>query len=116
MTDDELQDLLRLHESAGEPRFANGFSDRVMHRVAAAGLARDAATLDRVLARYARRVLPALAAASMVLAIWNYVSVRDRAPSTFGAVLGIASSSLATNAQRTAGAPANGLMNVEAFE
>lgn len=109
MTDDELNTLLGAHESAGEPRFAPVFADRVMRRVAERG----APTLDLMLARQARRVLPALAAASMLLALWNYVSLRDRAPSTIGAVLGVASNSVVGSENPGV---SNGLVNVEVFE
>ncbi len=109
MNDDELHDLLRAHESAGEPHFTTGFADRVMERVKD----RDVLTFDVALARHARRLLPALAAASMALAAWNYATARDRAPSTVGAVLGVASSTSTGVSQPT---PLSGLTNAEAFE
>ena len=108
MTENELSRLLDAHESSGEPRFASGFADRVMRRIAEG----EPMTLDIALVRQARRLLPALAAASLLLAAWNYVSLRDRAPSTLGAVLGVAS----TNSSTSSSVSANGLMNVEAFE
>ena len=111
MNDDKLHRLLRAHESAGQPRFESGFADRVMQRVAGAS-SDGAVTLDFVLAHYARRVLPAVAAASMMLALWNYVSVRDRAPSTVSAVLGVATSNVAGSG----GVSTNGLVNAEVFE
>ena len=111
MNDEELEDLLRVHDGSAAPRFAAGFTDRVMRRLHG----RETMTLDRALERQARRVLPALAAASLVLAAWNYVSHRDRAPSAIGAVLGVAS----TNAgvmSNPATIPATELLNVEAFQ
>ena len=109
MSDDELHDFLRATHDETAPHFAHGFAERVMRRMHEAPLP----SFDLVLARQARRVLPALAAASMALAVWNYVSVRDRAPSTIGAVLGVAS--LGTSASKNSN-DANGLTNVEAFE
>ncbi len=109
MNDDDLHELLRMHESAAAPHFARGFTDRVMRR------APEWATpaFDIALARQARRVLPAFAAASMALAVWNYVSVRDRAPSALGAVLGVAD--IGTRGAGSA-TDANGLVNAQAFE
>ena len=111
MNDDEVKALLHLHPSAGEPRFALGFGDRVMRRVGEGTRGRTTRTLDVALAQYARRVLPALAAASLMLALWNYLAVRDRAASTFGAMLGVSGVSVASTASST-----NGVMNAEAFE
>ncbi|MEO8624412.1 MAG: hypothetical protein ABI625_25245 [bacterium] len=108
MNDDDVKAMLQQHESAGTPRFAAGFADRVIARVA--NDARPMLTLDRAIAQQTRRLLPALAAASLVLALWNWWSVRDRAPSTFSAVLGVASRT-STNAS-----PSVGLTNTEAFE
>lgn len=111
MNDDELKGLLQHHPSATEPRFSAGFGDRVMLRVSEDTRGRATRTLDAVLAQYTRRVLPALAAASLMLALWNYLVVRDRATSTFGAVLGVSGVSVVSTASST-----NGLMNAEAFE
>ena len=109
MNDEELHDLLRLRGSGTAPAFAPGFADRVMHGVRE----RKTTAFDVALVRQARRVLPALAAASMLLAAWNYVSLRDRAPSAFGAVLGVAKGSATTN---TDSYSATALVNVEVFE
>ena len=111
MNDDEVKALLQHHPSAAEPRFSAGFGDRVMLRVSEDTRGRTPRTLDVVLAQYTRRVLPALAAASLMLALWNYVAVRDRASSTFSAVLGVSGVSVASTTPST-----NGLMNAEAFE
>ena len=111
MNNEELHDLLRVHDSAAGPRFASGFADRVMRRVHE----REAMTLDFALVRQARRVLPVLAAASLVLAAWNYVSLRDNAPSAIGAVLGVAT----THTSALSGSPVlpmSELQNVEAFQ
>ncbi len=109
MNDDELHDLLHAHESAAEPHFTSGFADRVMQRVKD----RDVLTLDVAVARHARRLLPVLAAASMVLAAWNYTTARDRAPSTVGAVLGVASR---TSTGEPQPGSLNSLTNAEAFQ
>ena len=111
MNDDELKALLQHHPSATAPRFSAGFGDRVMRRVSDDTRGRTTRTLDAVLTQYTRRVLPALAAASLMLALWNYIAVRDRASSTFNAVLGVSVVSVASTAPS-----ANGLMNAEAFE
>ncbi len=109
MSDDhDVPALLALHECSGSPRFAMGFADRVMVRIAA----RRAQTVNIALERYARRVLPTLAAASLMLGVWNWWTVRDRAPSTFSAVLGVAPPS--GSVVRTT--PLLGLTNTEAFE
>lgn len=110
MNDDDLHDFLRAPECAAAPHFAPGFADRVMRRVHEEAVP----TFDLLLVRHARRVLPALAAASLVLAAWNYASLHDRAPSAIGAVLGIASTSSAATTTDTFSA--RGLVNVEAFE
>ena len=111
MSDDDLHDFLRAHESADTPHFSTDFADRVMRRV----LEQPAATFDLVLVRHARRVLPALAAASLLLAAWNYASLRDRTPSAIGALLGMAG----TNTSGVSNADAftvRGLVNIEAFQ
>ena len=108
MHDHDVHALLAQHEGAGAPRFATGFADRVMTRIAADSVQ----TIDVALERYARRVLPTLAAASLLLGVWNWWTVRDHAPSTFSAVLGVARSS--GSATRTA--TPLGLTNTEAFE
>lgn len=100
--------LLALHECSGTPRFATGFADRVMVRITG----RRAQTVNMALERHARRVLPTLAAASLLLGVWNWWTVRDRAPSTFSAVLGVVPASVSV--VRTA--PSLGLTNTEAFE
>ena len=113
MTDDDVAAMLESHESAGAPRFAPGFADRVMARVGDDERARSTLTLDGALAGHVRRVLPSLLAASLVLALWNSRSVRGQAPSPIGAVLGVASVATVGLAS-----PASvvGLTNVEAFE
>lgn len=108
MHDDDVIALLAQHESAGTPRFASGFADRVMVRIAAGAVQ----TLDLALAQQARRILPALAAASLLLGVWNWWTVRDRAPSTVGAVLGV----VRTASSVTRASSPFGLANTEAFE
>lgn len=109
MNDEELHDLLRAHGSDGELRFTSGFADRVLRRVKD----RSVLTLDVAIARHARRLLPALAAASMLLAAWNYMAARDRTPSTVGAVLGVASRASTSDSQSES---LGKLTNAEAFE
>ena len=114
MTDDDVKAMLELHESAGTPRFTAGFPVRVMARIARLASERPALTLEQALARQSRRLLPVLAAASLVLGLWNWWSVRDRAPSTLGAVLGVAT---AVAPARTSGTTyVAGLTNTEYFE
>ena len=108
MTGDNLHALLALHESTGAPRFAPGFSDRVMARIAT----HVVQSFDLALERQARRILPALAAASLLLGVWNWWTVRDGARSAVGAVLGVASN--ATGAVHPS--TPLGLINTEAFE
>ena len=85
--------------------FRAGFADRVMARIAAnAAPADDLAT---ALMRRGRRVLPALAAASIALIAWNWTSTRDSADSVVTAALGI---------QRDATAPASGLTTLQGAE
>ena len=91
MNDDELKAMLEHHESAGMPRYSTGFPDRVLARIAGVAGESPVLTLDRALTLQSRRLLPVLAAASLVLGLWNWWTVRDRAPSTLGAVLGVAS-------------------------
>lgn len=108
MTDDDLHVVLAQHESAGAPLFAPGFADRVVDRIRT----RAVQSFDLALERQARRILPALAAASLLLGVWNWWTVRDGAPSTVAAVMGVARN--ATGAVH-ASAPL-GLTNTEAFE
>lgn len=108
MTDDDLHALLAQHESAGAPVFAPGFVDRVMDRVARRGVP----SFDLALERQARRILPALAAASLLLGVWNWWTARDGAPSTVGAVLGVARNASGAGYASTP----LGLTNTEAFE
>ena len=114
MTDDDVKAMLEQHESAGMPRFATGFPDRVMARIGIVASQRPALTLDQAVALQSRRLLPVLAAASLVLGLWNWWTVRDRAPSTLGAVLGVAT---AVAPSRTSGTTSvAGLTNTEYFE
>lgn len=112
--DDDVKAMLDHHESAGAPRFAAGFPDRVMARLARAASGSPVLTLDRALALQSRRLLPLLAAASLVLGFWNWWSVRDHAPSTLGAVLGVAT--VVAPARAPEGTSVAGLTNTEYFE
>ena len=113
MNEDDLKAMLAVHVSAGEPRFTAGFTDRVMTRLAAAH-GHPVLTLDRAIARQVQWLMPTLAAASLVLAMWNWWSVRDRAPSTLGAVFGMVASTGGASEARNATGVA--LVNTEAFE
>ena len=88
MTDEELTTMLARHESAEFPRFAAGFADRVVARIGASG---DSGVLsfERALERQTRRLLPAIAAASLMLGAWTWWSLHDQAQSPLGAVLGV---------------------------
>ncbi|MDB4883663.1 MAG: hypothetical protein JWL95_2429 [Gemmatimonadetes bacterium] len=92
MTDDELLGLLADAAHAdGEPRFDAGFADRVSARVTARATTRvdHGGSLSHALVRQARRVLPALLAASLALTAWNWWSVRDTSDSSLASALGL---------------------------
>ena len=73
-----------------ERHFANGFAERVVQRIAAERATPDvASSMERVLSRQTRRLLPALIAASLALTAWNWWSVRDTADSPLAAALGL---------------------------
>ena len=114
MTDDDVKAMLEQHESAGMPRFTDGFPDRVMARIVRVASERPALTMDQALSVQSRRLLPVLAAASLVLGLWNWWTVRDRAPSTLGAVLGVAT--VVAPARASATTSGAGLTNTEYFE
>ena len=91
MTDDELERLITDAMSSDEQRFDAGFADRVSARIASRAPARaaQAGSLSYALARQARRVLPALVAASLAVTAWNWWSVRETTDSSFSAALGL---------------------------
>lgn len=111
MTREELERMLTDAGATGsEPRFDGGFADRVMQRLARERAdARTSAGVANALARQARRVIPALAAASLVISAWNWWSVRDRADSPLTAALGLERVSLATALSSGAMVGADGL-------
>jgi peptidoglycan/LPS O-acetylase OafA/YrhL len=98
MSNEELERLLADAALPHDQRFDAGFADRVSARIAARGAARaeEAGSLSHALARQARRVLPALVAASLAVSAWNWWSVRDSADSSVAAVLGLQPVTLST--------------------
>ncbi|HEU4719910.1 MAG TPA: hypothetical protein VFS59_01000 [Gemmatimonadaceae bacterium] len=99
MRPDELERLLAdAALTPAERRFDPGFADRVMQRAGAraAKPGGEHDVLSSTLARQARRMLPAVAAASLAVSAWNWWSVRDRADSALAAVLGLEGVSLST--------------------
>ena len=85
--DDALESLIR---SAAPASFAAGFSDRVTARVRAEG----GASLSRALERQVRRVVPIVAAASLVLAAYNWWNARGSSASALDAALNLPSVTL----------------------
>ena len=81
-SDDALESLVR---SAAPTSFASGFSGRVAARLRADG----SASLSEALERQVRRVLPLVAAASLVLAAYNLWSARGSATSAIDAALNL---------------------------
>ena len=81
-TDDALASLVC---SAAPTDFAPGFADRVAERVRADGTL----SLSDALERQVRRVLPFVAAASLVLAAYNWWSARGSSLSPFDAALNL---------------------------
>ena len=108
----QLRQLLDGARHQNGERFASGFADRVMQRLAdeRASVQDPAVALERAIVRQTRRLIPALAAASLALSAWNWWSVRDSADSTVAAVLGMQPVTVATTS--TAGT----LVNAEAFQ
>ena len=99
MTPDELERLVAdAALTPAERRFDAGFADRVMKRAGelAANRGGEHDTFSSTLARQARRMLPAVAAASLAISAWNWWSVRDEADSALAAVLGLEAVSLST--------------------
>ncbi|MDB4916174.1 MAG: hypothetical protein JWM95_3818 [Gemmatimonadetes bacterium] len=89
MNDDiGLWQLISDAHPAGDVRFDAGFADRVMSRVAARQ-GDDDLTLEQAIARQTRRLLPALAAASLALTVWNWWSVRGTTESPIAAAFGL---------------------------
>lgn len=91
MSDEELERMLAEAALPAQQRFEAGFADRVSARIAARGAERaeQAGSLSHALARQARRVLPALLAASLAVTAWNWWSVRDSADSSVAAAFGL---------------------------
>jgi hypothetical protein len=81
-SDDALESLVR---SAAPTGFAPGFSSRVVARLRADG----GISLSAALERQVRRVLPLVAAASLVLAAYNWWSARGSSTSALDAALNL---------------------------
>ena len=81
-SDDSLDSLVR---SAAPTGFAPGFSARVVARLRADG----GISLSEALERQVRRVLPLVAAASLVLAAYNWWSARGSSTSALDAALNL---------------------------
>jgi len=81
-SDDALESLVR---SAAPTGFAPGFSERVAARLRADG----SLSLSEALERQVRRVLPFVAAASLVLAAYNWWSARGSSASALDAALNL---------------------------
>jgi hypothetical protein len=88
-SDDDLASLLR---QASPAAFDAGFAERVATRLAAAREMSVAAALERQF----RRVVPLVAAASLVLAAYNWWGARESASSPLDAVLNLPRVSLST--------------------
>jgi hypothetical protein len=82
LSDDALESLVR---SAAPNGFAPGFADRVATRLRADG----SASLAEALERQVRRIVPLVAAASLVLAAYNWWSARDSSASALDAALNL---------------------------
>ena len=81
-SDDALETLVR---SGAPASFAPGFSDRVAARLRADGTV----SLSEALERQVRRVLPFVAAASLLLAAYNWWEARGSASSALDAALNL---------------------------
>jgi len=81
-SDDALETLIR---SAAPTGFERGFSDRVTARLRADGTLSFADALERQV----RRVVPFVAAASLVLAAYNWWEARGSAASALDAALNL---------------------------
>jgi hypothetical protein len=100
LTDRDLERLLREGAAGDAPRFDAGFADRVMARVAAERDARrdaqrDAPPLDLALWRQFRRIVPAAAAAALVLGALNWWATRDSGASPLAGAAGLPAVTLA---------------------
>jgi peptidoglycan/LPS O-acetylase OafA/YrhL len=99
MTNDDLERLLS--DAAippAEQHFSSGFADRVMRRVAERDATRrdPAGALSHAMARQARRLLPALVAASLAITAWSWWSVRETGEASLAAAFGLEPVTLAT--------------------
>ena len=116
MTDDDddlqLRALLKDNRQPDDARFAAGFADRVMQRVADDRAMEDDPTvaIERAIIRQTRRLLPALVAASFALTMWNWWNLKDSVDSPVAAALGIQPVTVASASNSSA------LTNVEAFQ
>src|SRR5262249_12311694 len=86
---DPLASLVR---DATPRAFTPGFAERVRARVAA----ESAQALPHALERHFVRIVPLLAAASLMLAVYNWWSARETAASAFDAALNLPQVSVAS--------------------
>ena len=91
--EEELEKTLR---DAAPRRFANGFADRVAARIATGAAALPTVDFGTVLERQFVRVVPLLAAASLVLALYGWWGGRSTSDSFLDAALHLPQVSLAT--------------------
>ena len=106
MTEQESE-LEKLLADDGTTRFEAGFSAGVVDRIRAERT--HVVSFDEALLRQSRRLLPAVAAASLVLAALNWWSARDSGASTLAAVAGLPAVTLGAALESGAFlAPANG--------
>jgi hypothetical protein len=82
LPDDAIESLVR---SAAPASFAPGFATRVAARLRADG----SLSLSEALERQVRRVVPFLAAASLILAAYNWWSARGSSTSALDAALNL---------------------------
>lgn len=94
MSRKEDQSLDALLNDAAPRRFASGFADRVAGRVAVDS-ARKAADFETVLERQFVRIVPFLAAASLVLALYGWWGGRSTSDSVLDATLHLPQVSIA---------------------
>ena len=84
--------LARLLRDASPSGFEHGFADRVQSRL----LAERTQTLPRALEHYFIRVVPLAAAATLILAAYNWWGARDTSSSVLDAALNLPQVSVAS--------------------
>jgi hypothetical protein len=86
----------RLLRDAAPARFDRGFSDRVVARLAEGGRMASALDFTAALERHFLRVVPILAAASLILGLYSWWGGRQTADSLLDATLRLPQVSIAT--------------------